>query len=319
MQIAAVVVTYNRKKLLGECLDAIRNQSHCPDALYIVDNHSTDETYEFLVDRGFIVPSGESGSPTNLLGVSGRSMKVYYLRLPENSGSAGGFHDGLQRAAADGYQWFWIMDDDTLPTPEALAVLVKKKGDLEHSGAKPFILNSLVVANNGQDDDSLAFPLQEITRRGYPKPHVYHWRLSEVQDQVQDGLYRWVCPFNGMFFPAEVVREIGLPNPDLFIWGDESDFLWRIAKRFDIYTAVDSRVLHPQCRQMNFNWKRYYQIRNAFVVNRHFSLTILRDLKLIVTSLMAGLRHGRGGLVLVLRAIKDGLTGNLGRRDDLLK
>ena len=44
--IAAVVVTYNRKDLLGQCLDSLRGQSRPLDAIYILDNHSTDGTYD---------------------------------------------------------------------------------------------------------------------------------------------------------------------------------------------------------------------------------------------------------------------------------
>ena len=65
---------------------------------------------------------------------------------------------------------------------------------------------------------------------------------------MKDGLYRWICPFNGTFVPARVVNEIGLPNAEFFIWGDEKDFLWRAARRFDLYTAVDSKVYHPPAR-----------------------------------------------------------------------
>jgi len=40
--VATVVVTYNRKELLIECLEALRNQTHKPDAIFIIDNKSTD-------------------------------------------------------------------------------------------------------------------------------------------------------------------------------------------------------------------------------------------------------------------------------------
>jgi GT2 family glycosyltransferase len=43
-KIAAVVVTYNRKDCLINCLNAIRLQTLPPDIMYIIDNHSTDGT-----------------------------------------------------------------------------------------------------------------------------------------------------------------------------------------------------------------------------------------------------------------------------------
>ena len=56
-RIAAVVVTYSRKELLGQCLDALLMQT-CPlDAIYIVDNCSTDGTYEYLLGRDLISPA----------------------------------------------------------------------------------------------------------------------------------------------------------------------------------------------------------------------------------------------------------------------
>ncbi len=54
-----------------------------------------------------------------------------------------------------------------------------------------------------------------------------------------------------------------------------------------------------------------------FVVNRHFSFPVLRNLRLTFLSLGRGLRHGPRGLALVLRAIRDGWAGRLGRREDL--
>jgi len=53
-KIAAVVVTYNRKQLLGECLNALLVQSYPLDAIYIIDNASTDGTPEYLMEKGFI-------------------------------------------------------------------------------------------------------------------------------------------------------------------------------------------------------------------------------------------------------------------------
>lgn len=47
-KIVAIVVTYNRKKLLKECLEAIYTQTVRIDTLILIDNASTDGTTEFL-------------------------------------------------------------------------------------------------------------------------------------------------------------------------------------------------------------------------------------------------------------------------------
>ena len=43
-KVIAVVVTYNRQKLLSECITALRNQTRKPDAILVVNNGSTDDT-----------------------------------------------------------------------------------------------------------------------------------------------------------------------------------------------------------------------------------------------------------------------------------
>ena len=53
-KIAAVVVTYNRKDLLKECLDALLNQTRPLDSIILIDNASTDGTPEFLKEKGYL-------------------------------------------------------------------------------------------------------------------------------------------------------------------------------------------------------------------------------------------------------------------------
>jgi GT2 family glycosyltransferase len=327
---AAVVVTYNRKNLLDECLESLLRQSHPLDAIYIIDNGSTDGTLESLVGKGLVCPpAGCPGEPAETVRAvpavarGGSLVEIHYVRLPENTGGAGGFHEGLQRVTAAGFDWLWLMDDDVLTASDALEILVRKKDALEAQGHTSFLLNSLVLVRDQPAGDKLAFPLQELSAARHPtsgiflpQRGVYHWRLSEVRDQLKDGLYRWICPFNGTFLPARAVREIGLPNKEFFLWGDERDFMWRAARRFDLYTVVDSQVFHPPCREPQFDWRHYYGIRNAMVVNRHFNRPALRNLRLILLSLARGIRHGPRGLTLVLRAIRDGLMGRLGKRQE---
>ena len=40
--VCAIVVTFNRKELLIDCLDSLREQTRPLDAIYIIDNASTD-------------------------------------------------------------------------------------------------------------------------------------------------------------------------------------------------------------------------------------------------------------------------------------
>ena len=118
---------------MQECLDSLLGQSRPPDAVFIVDNHSTDGTYDHLLGRGLISAVGDSqgiGRTVRSVPVPGhgdRRLDVHYVRLSENSGGAGGFHEGMKQAIEAGFDWLWLMDDDVLVAPDALAVLVEKR------------------------------------------------------------------------------------------------------------------------------------------------------------------------------------------------
>ena len=51
MKVVAVVVTYNRKELLKECIEALIKQEYNDCEILIVDNASTDGTYEEVIKK----------------------------------------------------------------------------------------------------------------------------------------------------------------------------------------------------------------------------------------------------------------------------
>lgn len=105
--IAAVVVTFNRKILLVECLTALLNQTRKLDKIYVIDQASTDGTEDLLLERGLLADPA-----------------IEYWRAPVNTGGAGGFHNGMRRAYQNGHAWVWIMDDDAIPDPDACEEMV---------------------------------------------------------------------------------------------------------------------------------------------------------------------------------------------------
>ena len=106
-----VVVTYNRLDLLKECIQAIEKQTHSVEHFFIIDNCSTDNTWEYLQ--------------------SIKSEKLIPIHLDKNLGGAGGFNAGLKtfinKSKSD---YVWIMDDDTIPTSTALEKLINKSIEL---------------------------------------------------------------------------------------------------------------------------------------------------------------------------------------------
>ena len=65
VSVAVVIVTYNRADLLGRMLDGLAAQTRLPDAVFVVDNASTDHTAE-VVDARRHLRLHVTTSPDNL-------------------------------------------------------------------------------------------------------------------------------------------------------------------------------------------------------------------------------------------------------------
>jgi rhamnopyranosyl-N-acetylglucosaminyl-diphospho-decaprenol beta-1,3/1,4-galactofuranosyltransferase len=212
VRVVAVVVTYNRLPLLQRLVGRLREVPEVTDVL-VVDNASTDGTGDWLEAEG-----------------------VTHRTLPENTGGAGGFHDGLAWAMESGADLAWLMDDDGVPEPDCLATLLAHEG-LDFWG--PAVLAE-------QDPERLCFPI-----RLPGGTDVVH-RMSDVEDAAVDGLIRdVVIPFNGVLVTRELVERIGLPRAEFFIWGDDVEYLLRAERAgAKVGTVADAVVRHPSVGEL---------------------------------------------------------------------
>lgn len=196
------MVTWNRRELLVEALAALRAQTHPLSALVVVDNASTDGT-----DR---VLGGEAG-----LDVVG---------LQKNTGGAGGFAVGIERALTHQPELVWLLDDDTIPTPGAARELVRVWQEYDDpgghgAGRKPAVLASKVVWTDDRDH-----PMN--TPRSKPGASSQE---TERADRV-GGIPIRSASFVSIMCDARVVRERGLPLADYFLWNDDFEYSTRLIR-----------------------------------------------------------------------------------------
>jgi GT2 family glycosyltransferase len=222
-----VVVTYNRRKLLSECISALKNQTRSLDKILVVNNGSTDDTSEWLDQQD---------------GIEFISQ--------ENVGSAGGFNEGIKNAYEGKYSWIWLMDDDGYPKENALEKL------LDNDPEELCLRNCIVL--NKDDKKSLVWKTGKFTS------------YEHVDQKV---IMNYAHPFNGTMIHRKIVERVGLPRKQLFLWGDEGEYLYRIIKlnKIPCCTISDSIHYHPATsfsykNDWNFNsgWKMYYYVRNRY-------------------------------------------------------
>lgn len=210
--VIAVVVTYNRKALLKECIDSLLNQTYPNLKILVVDNASTDGT-ESLVKSEFNID------------------RVSYINTGANLGGAGGFQFGIKQAARMNDDYLWLMDDDSIPTKNALENLMQAADVVEDFG----FLSSKVLWKD-----------KTMCRMNIPKISLNH-KLSEFDGKPKRII---MGTFVSFLVPTKVVKEIGLPIKEFFIWADDIEYSRRISRQYPCYFVPSSVIIH-KCKSNN--------------------------------------------------------------------
>jgi GT2 family glycosyltransferase len=212
-RIVAVVVTWNRRDLLQESLDAIEAQTLHPVRVVVVDNASTDGTEELL---------------------AATYAHHEIVRLQRNTGGAGGFTAGIERALSHEPDLVWLLDDDTVPTPraaESLATAWERHGEV--TGRRPALLASRVVWTDGRDH-----PMN--TPRPKPGASASERRAADAVGCVPIRS----ASFVSVMCDAQVIGERGLPMADYFLWNDDFEYSTRLIRGAVGLYCPDSVVVH---------------------------------------------------------------------------
>ena len=205
--VAAVVVTYNRLVLLKQCVECLRGQTARCDVL-IVNNASTDGTEEWLAAQADLL-SRNTGS---------------------NLGGAGGFNYGMRWAVEAGFDYVWVMDDDTLPKPDALEKLLEADGLLKGDYGW---LSSVALWMDGSE---CKMNRQKLKKSYYDYSPLLKYGLVQAEQAT----------FVSLFLRRETILREGLPIREFFIWGDDIEFTRRIAVRegTPCFLVGGSQVVH---------------------------------------------------------------------------
>ncbi|AEH22447.1 glycosyl transferase family 2 [Thermodesulfobacterium geofontis OPF15] len=282
-KVCAVVVTYNRKNLLLECLKALRKQTRPIQGLYLIDNASTDGTPELLLEKGYIteLPPQNIEEPwekefiiQNL--TDGEEIKLYYVRMHENTGGAGGFYEGVKRGYEKGYDWLWLMDDDAEPKEDALeslSIYFKNSNIVGLAGSVLLPNRTIAIYHRGKINFKKVFPLIQIPLQ-----------LQEYQKQTVEID---MASFVGLLVRRNAIEKIGFPKKDFYIHHDDIEYCIRLRSIGKILLVPKSIIFHKKASKTevekfflgrrklrkNFSeyWLTYYGIRNLVWLGKRYS------------------------------------------------
>jgi len=214
--VAVIVVTYNRKELLIQCIQSILKQTIEKLTVFVVDNNSNDGTQDLFQEKIC-------------------DDRVRYYNTGLNIGGAGGFNYGMKKAYEEGYEYFWLMDDDSMPSPDAL--------DRIHAASD--LLNEdygfLCSYVKWTDDSPCKMNIPRIDSNWLKSADLMHNNLVAVTSAT----------FVGYFTRKAVVEKVGLPIKEFFIWNDDTNFSLRINQHYKSYIVLDSTITHKMLTNNN--------------------------------------------------------------------
>ena len=247
LRIAAIIVAFNRDGLLQRSLTNAISQTRKADLVIVVDNANLEST-RFLVE----------------------SQGAVYLNGALENGSAGGFAIGISFALAAQCDYVWTLDDDGYPDSNCLSTLIQFSISNQLGVSSPL---SLSQEDHSQTANPYLFGIRKVTSVNRIQKKNVRWNKAQF--------------YNGMLMSRETIELIGLPKKELFLRGDEMDYLYR-STRAKIRMALVTKAIfyHPSgapefanSRTSIFgvviptsDVKKYYQFRNRGYLIREYRL-----------------------------------------------
>lgn len=310
--LAAVVVTHNR---LGKLKTTIGRLLEEPvQHVVVIDNASTDPTAAWLAAQ--------------------RDPRLVAHSTARNLGGAGGFSVGMELARdRTDAEWLVLMDDDGRPQPGAFAAFrALPLADWDAIGAAVHHPDGRICEMNRPYRNPFWNPMAFLHtlarmplgrgRKGFHLPDAAYAPEGPVLSVDMSS-------FVGFFLSRTALERAGLPDRQLFIYGDDQLYTLQMRRQGlrigfapQVRFAHDTGALQGQSGLvLRPLWKVYYMYRNALIAYRVAAGPWFRPL--VPVLLRKWRRKARDYeadaalfRVILDQAVQDGLAGRLDRSHD---
>lgn len=256
MLLSVVIVNYNVKHFLEQCLASVEHAvgNNIDAEIIVVDNHSTDNSIEYL---------------------KGRFPHVKFIANKENAGFAKACNRGLREAAG---RYILFLNPDTIVPEDCFEKCIAFLESHADAGA----LGIRMLDGSGrflkESKRSFPSPLTSFYKLSglaalFPKSKIfskYHLgNLSEYQNhevEVLAGAF--------MMIPKNILDQTGGFDESFFMYGEDIDLSFRIRERgYKNYFFAESSIIHfkgESTRKGGLNYVRmFYSAMSAFV-SKHY-------------------------------------------------
>lgn len=244
MEVSIVIVNYNVKQLLLDCIGSIYSYFKCfTFEIIVVDNNSYDGSADALKS---VYPN------------------VSIISNRDNVGFSEANNQGMKAAKGD---YIFLLNPDTFLIDDSICKLidfVKEKGGNVIVGPK-LLNNDKSLQYSAWKDKTLSVMFQETFRIYRSAYKVEQFTSPQIVDVVSGA---------AMLFRKEVVEKIGYFDNDIF-WQDDFDYCYRARNAgISIYYFPNASLVHYVRQSADKNLNIYYAnfiISNLRLYKKHHS------------------------------------------------
>ena len=258
LSVSIIIVNYNVKDYLANCLNSIQNSNYGGHVeIIVIDNSSYDGSAAMVRER---FPA------------------VRLIENDSNKGFANGVNSGLKAATGD---FILLLNPDTVIEEKTISVLT----DYMNSHSEVGICGPKILNADGS--------LQLACKRSFPMPWVALPKLLGLSRLFPRG--KWTGRYNltyldpdqhhsveavsgsFMILRREVLEAVGELDERFFMFGEDLDYCYRtIQAGYEIHYVPDTQIIHYKGESVksapydSVGW--FYDAMDLFV-NKHFSKT----------------------------------------------
>lgn len=199
-QVVSVILNTNRREDTLECLTSLTQSSYQNHQIIVLDNHSID------------------GS---VAAIAATFPKVQIIELTDNRGYAGNNNVGIAAALAQGADWVFVLNEDTVQTPDCLTQLVTVGesdpqigivGPMIYHHSEPTIIQS-AGGRLSPNWNSVHLAKDELDQHQFSAPHYVDWISG--------------C---GILVRRAVIEQVGMIDERYFYFWEETEWCLRAGK-----------------------------------------------------------------------------------------
>lgn len=265
MKLSVVIVSYNVKYYLEQCLESLsRSLSGIDAEVYVVDNHSKDNSVEYLLTR-FPEKDNHPSSP----------LDIHFIASQHNLGFARANNLAIKKCKSE---YILLLNPDTIVGEDTISKALAFMD--EHSDAGSLGVRMLDVAGRSAKE----------SRRGLPSPMVAFYKMSGLCAHFPKSRRFGHYYMSGMSWDdvaqIEVVSgafcmlrkaaidQVGCLDEDFFMYGEDIDLSYRILKGGYHNYYLPSCILHykgESTQKSSFRYVHVFYEAMLIFFRKHYS------------------------------------------------